>query len=215
MTRSLGDLAVAVLAGGKSRRMGQDKGLIKIAGRPMAQWAVDAVLAGLSTPPGELLFITGNTQYDRLVEDLSNQYANLHGSELSIRTVNDIRPDHGPLGGIETALSAASTETALVIACDLPLVDPNLIAKLLENLPQTAMAESNAGPEPCLAAYSKANLKAVSDLLDKGQLEARTLAGFVDHLIHVSDPVAAGLKNINTPADLEEARTILSRRTAP
>ena len=49
----------------------------------------------------------------------------------SLQVVADIYPGKGPLGGIYTGLSAAKAASALVLACDMPLLQPPLLAELL------------------------------------------------------------------------------------
>ena len=91
----------AVLAGGASTRMGTDKALIEIDGRPMAVIAAEALgEAGAA----EVFFVGGDAPALEA---------------LSLRVVADHYPGAGPLGGVITALRSAAHDTVAVLSCDL------------------------------------------------------------------------------------------------
>jgi molybdopterin-guanine dinucleotide biosynthesis protein A len=98
-----------VLAGGRSSRMGTDKALIELAGRPLVAHALDALRAAGLQPA-----IAGAHA------DLSS-YAPV---------VPDSEPDRGPLGGICAALEQCQSEMAIFISVDLPLLPPSAIEYL-------------------------------------------------------------------------------------
>src|SRR5262245_1565825 len=90
----------AVLTGGASRRMGRDKALVEVDGRPMAGRVAAALReAGAAE-----------------VQAIGGDAAGL--GELGLDVVPDRFPGEGPLGGIVTALSAASQPVTVVVACD-------------------------------------------------------------------------------------------------
>lgn len=101
----------AVLAGGQSSRLGRDKALISSRGRTLVGRAVD-LLAGLFARV--VLVAPARPGYEG----------------LEVERVADRWPDAGPLAGIEAALFAAGGEPVFVLACDLPLVDAELVASL-------------------------------------------------------------------------------------
>lgn len=90
----------AVLAGGASSRMGRDKALIRIDGRPMVTIAVEALQAAGA---GEVLVIGGDRN---AIEALGHRW------------LPDLHPGEGPLGGVITALHAGTAEVVAVLACD-------------------------------------------------------------------------------------------------
>lgn len=109
----MGDgLCVALLAGGQSRRMGRDKALLP--------WGdgliIDRMIAIASAVPGasEVLIVGDRPAY--------------HGR--GARVVADEYPGAGPLGGIATALASTSAPRALVLAIDMPLASPALLAAM-------------------------------------------------------------------------------------
>ena len=102
-----------VLAGGRSSRMGADKALVELAGRPLIAYALDVLhAAGLKAA------IAGARS------DLS----------AFAPVIEDAEPDRGPLGGVCAALHAmqqeSATEYAVFISVDMPLIPPSLIAYL-------------------------------------------------------------------------------------
>ncbi len=100
-------LTLAILAGGKSKRMGRDKSVLPFQGEALIQ-RVYKRLSGLAA---EVIIIAPRTQ-----ENLS----------IGIRIAEDILPGRGPLGGLYTALSIASNEAVALVACDMPFVSPDL-----------------------------------------------------------------------------------------
>lgn len=199
-------LSVAVLAGGTSRRMGTDKGLVKIDGRPMALRALDAVLAGIEWPPNEVMFISNASGYEALAESVSAAPA---------RVLADRRPGLGPLAGIETALVEATVENVFVVACDMPLVAPRTVRALARRVGAVAVIPaSNSRLEPCFAIYSRRCLPVVSRLLDEGQLQAKAIGGAIeaagigDVCVLSIEGLASSntLGNVNTLDDLAWAR---------
>src|SRR5688500_7809469 len=94
----------AVLAGGRSIRMGRDKALLPVGGRALVTIAADALRdAGAS----EVLVIGGDA---------------VALQDLGLTLVVDRWPGEGPLAGLATALAAAHDEVVAVLACDLPFV---------------------------------------------------------------------------------------------
>lgn len=106
----------AVLTGGRSRRMGTDKALIDVGGRPLVTVARDALLGARAA---EVMAIGG---------DLAAL------AELGFRPVEDRHPGQGPLGGLLTALGAATFDPVVVLACDLVAVPPKAVTAMLEAL---------------------------------------------------------------------------------
>jgi len=98
----------AVLVGGKSRRMGRDKALLAVGGQPLLQRVVEA----LREVTDELLLVGVGAE----------RYAWLGG-----RAVDDLVPGGGPFAGVYTALSVARHSHCLVVACDMPFLNTDLL----------------------------------------------------------------------------------------
>ncbi|MDB9279933.1 molybdenum cofactor guanylyltransferase [Halorubrum ezzemoulense] len=129
----------AILAGGRSTRFGDaDKAVAPIAGTPMIRRVADR-LAGTDdpVPPGADRASGGDPVVDELVvncrpgqrEAIADALAAV---PLSVRWALDEAPDRGPLAGIRNACRAATDPYAVVVACDMPFVDPGFLAHLRE-----------------------------------------------------------------------------------
>jgi len=134
----LGQITGFVVAGGRSRRMGQDKRLFEFQGRSLLERAAGLLEALLGRPP----FVVGD---------------NLEGIVLDPgRIIPDARPDCGPLGGLAALLSACPTTWALAVAADMPLLDPGDLRLLVDRASaEDRVAALSAGvrPEPLAALY--------------------------------------------------------------
>lgn len=117
----------AVLTGGRSRRMGTDKALLGVGGRPLVTRGGDALR---SAGAAEVLAVGGDQ-------------AAL--SRLGFRTVPDLRPGQGPLGGLVTALDAARHDPVVVLACDLPRIAAAAVTALLDAIEAGDAPGANGG----------------------------------------------------------------------
>jgi molybdenum cofactor guanylyltransferase len=195
-------IAGYVLAGGQSSRMGVDKGLLEIAGVPMIVQAARFVESVLGAPAA----VVGTPEKYR---------------GLGLRAIEDDWPGCGPLGGIATALRASEADWNLIVACDLPYLTQEWLAFLLERaghsaadavVPMNLTAENKRGAEPLCAAYHKRGERALRRALERGV--RKVTDGLAELRIEVIEPAewkgfdSDGLlfKNVNTPADYEEAK---------
>src|SRR5919108_2948434 len=101
-----------ILAGGQSRRMGQDKALMALRGRTLIQRVMDA----LAPICDELILVT-NTP---------DPYAH-----LALRMIPDAFPGAGSLGGLYSGLAAMIAEQAIAVACDMPFLNSELLRYLV------------------------------------------------------------------------------------
>jgi molybdopterin-guanine dinucleotide biosynthesis protein A len=125
-----------ILVGGQSRRMGTDKSQLVLAG----QTFVERIAGELSEVTSSVKLVGGK----------------LPASKLKLPTVPDIYPQWGALGGVHAALSACSTEWALVVACDFPFVTRQLFAKLASmrtDFEAVAPIQNDGIPQPLCALY--------------------------------------------------------------
>lgn len=120
------DLAGFVLAGGRSSRMGVDKALVELDGRPLIAHALGILRgAGLDVA-------------------IAGARAQLDGFA---RVVADLYPDLGPLGGICSALAATSARWSVFLPVDLPLLPPALISYQLKKAREKDAAVTVASVE--------------------------------------------------------------------
>lgn len=187
-------LTVAIMAGGKSSRMGVDKSFVLFNGRPLIEIVIEAV-SGLGD---EILLITNKP----------DEYA-----QFNLPMVSDVYPDHGSLGGIYTAVHAATHPHTLVVACDMPWLNRPLLDYMI-SLRKTAdviVPRWQKFPEPLHAIYSKACLSPIENKLKEKRLKITGFFGevavrFVEREeIERFDGNGRSFANINSPEDLEEA----------
>lgn len=197
-------ITVAVQAGGRSRRMGRDKGLVPLAGRPLIAHLLERV-AGL----GDEVLITTNRPAD---------YA-----FLGVRTAADAEPGAGALTGLQTALAAARGETVLVLACDMPFVSRPLLEHLLSLAPQgdVVVPRRDGEFEPVHAVYARGCLPAVEQALALGRrrmisfFERVTVLPVDEPVLERFDPLGLSFFNVNTPAELARAEAWLAGGAPP
>ena len=144
-----------------------------------------------------------------LVTNKPDEYA-----YLGLPMVGDVYPDHGPLGGIYTAVSHASHPHTLIVACDMPWLNRPLLKYML-TLRQTAnviIPRWQKFPEPLHAIYSKACLAPIEANLREKQLKitnffSKVQVHFVDReMIEQFDENGRSFANINTPEELQGAQ---------
>ena len=128
-------------------------------------------------------------------------------------SVVDEYPDTGALGGIYTGLSNAATPWILVVACDMPFLNTNLLRHLLDNRHKAdaVVPILDGRPEPTHAAYSAVCIPHIRSKIENRQLK---ISGFFDdvtvncvpqHEVERFDPDRLSFFNVNTPDDLDRA----------
>lgn len=132
------------------------------------------------------------------------------------RMVGDRHPNRGPLEGLASALEALQGEGALLAACDMPFLSPELLAYLsAQELDADAVVPlSSRGPEPFLALYSRRLLPIARELLDRqerrmaGLLSAVAVREIPCEVLERHDPGARSFWNINRPEDYQAALAV-------
>ena len=188
-----------ILAGGKSRRMGENKALMRLGDNSL----IGHVIRCMHPITDELLLVTNNpTEYAHLG-------VSMHG---------DILPGAGALGGIYTGLTRASHDAVFCVACDSPFLNSNLLAYLVSILgeydavmPYTDHNDAQTTLQTLCAAYSKRCLPIIESMLRDSELRVHALQERA-HIKRVSPEVwqtfdSQGMSffNINTPEDFERA----------
>lgn len=127
-----------VLAGGKSRRMGVEKGLIRFGGKHLIEYAIEVL----------------EKVCDRIIISENSKAYNFLGYEV----IPDIYPNSGPMGGIYSALKSSKTDLNLVLSCDMPFISIELLNYLIEQSDNFEVAVPWYGEdkfEPMCAFYHK------------------------------------------------------------
>jgi molybdopterin-guanine dinucleotide biosynthesis protein A len=193
-------LTIAILAGGKSQRMGQNKSIVPFQGETLVRRVIDR-LAGLEA---EVIVIAPKTR---------------NNLSLGVKVVPDLIPGRGPLGGLYTGLSAASHQAVAAVACDMPFVNAGLLAHqrdiLLSDNWDVVIPSSEGGLEPLHAIYRRDTcLPIVREAMNKG--EQRLISWFPHIKVCILSPSETkpfdtqGLMflNINTPEELLQAEKL-------
>ena len=196
------EVSGVILAGGASRRLERNKALEHIGGKALIERVMDSI-APLTT---EVLVVVGQAE----------EAAALH-LPPSVRALSDRYPGRGSLGGIFTGVDASAEPWSLVVACDMPFLNRELLRHLMgETRDVDAVVPRLEGqPEPLHALYSKACLAPMERMVRAGQLKIAPLfeavrVRYVDEgAIDRIDPRHLSFFNINTQADVEEARRLL------
>jgi len=192
------EVTAAVLAGGQSRRMGQDKARVEIVGRTM----LERVIERLSPLFGSLMIIGGDSSL---------------GDSRAIPVHPDLRPRMGSLGGIYTAVVLSPTEHVFCAACDMPFISKKVVELMIRRAGEgyDAVVPRISGElEPLCALYSRNIRDVVEQDLDNGVRRIKTTLSSLrvrvveeEELVPI-DPELNTFFNINTPEDLERARAI-------
>jgi len=191
--------SLIILAGGRSRRLGLDKALLRLDEETLLETTVKKV----ATLSDEVIVAGGPLPYP------------LPGARL----VADVHPGCGPLGGIHAGLAVASNFHSLVVACDMPFLNVGLLRYLMEMAPGHDVVIPRLGDklEPLHALYSKNCLGPIEGLIERGDFKIIHFFPGVRvryigrEEIERFDPEHLSFLNINTPEDLEQARKRLAR----
>ncbi len=200
----MAEWTAAIIAGGKSSRMGTDKSFVTLAGKPL----MAHVIARIATlDPAHMLIVTNKP----------DAYA-----QFGLPMVGDVLPDKGSLGGIYTALSASRTDYTLTVSCDTPFVSPGLLRLLLALIAapdgpfDVIVPRADGYPEGLQAIYRKSCLAPIRAQLDADRLKVISFypavrVRYVDEPEYAAlDPHKRSFFNVNTPDELEEARRMLT-----
>ncbi len=193
------DITSIVLAGGRGLRLGRDKATETINGQSL----VKRVVASLSSLTSDIIVVSGNDK----------SFLGLDGYPR-LRVVADAYPGKGPLVGIYSGLTASSAEYNLVVACDMPFLNRELIAYLLKETGGYDVVLPRLGDmvEPLHAVYSRACLSTIEEMFRQGKYGVHQLYDLVKvryvetDEIDRFDPRHMSFFNINTEANLAAAR---------
>lgn len=192
----VGELAAFILAGGKSSRMGRDKAFLDLDGRTL----LDRALALAKNVTDDVRIVGEKTK--------------LAGLE---NVVEDLYPNCGPLGGIHAALTSSTAELNLMLAVDMPFMEPRFLEYLISTARQSqatvAVPRAGGGLQPLCAVYrlwftelAERALRAGRNKIDRLFPPAHTRVLEEDELKHAGFAVEM-FRNVNTPADWEQAKS--------
>jgi len=190
------DVTAFILAGGRSSRMGTEKAFLELDG----QLLIDRMI-GIAKHVAEQMRIVGPKQKFSAFGQIAT----------------DIYPERGPLGGIHAALAISRTEFNLMLAVDMPFVEPHFLEYLLKQAVHSealvTVPKVEGGYQPLCACYRKEFEGIAEKALAAGQNKIDSL--FAPELTRVIDeqefarlglPVTM-FRNLNTKEDYEQARS--------
>jgi len=192
-----------VLAGGLGSRIGGDKAGVELGGAPLLQWVVSALEHVVS---GFVFSVAPDQSLPRM------------RFRAPALVCEDLLPARGPLAGIFSGLKASPTNHVLVVPCDAPFVQPEVL-KLLVSLRHgfdAVVPVVGGRREPLIAAYAQSCVTPMEIALNSGDWSLQTLlpalhVRYVDEEeLRAVDPHLRSFVNVNTPAELEAANSALA-----
>ena len=181
--------SAAILCGGRSLRMKQDKALMNWNGKPLALY----IAGGFLSCDDVFLSVSKREQFD------------LKG----IPMVEDPVPGCGPLAGLIASLNAAKHDVLFVTTCDAPLVDErtaDILTSMLKDH-DAVVPRTKDRIHPLIAVYKKSILPSAVRLFDKKKLKMRDLLESLDIYYADAGILPYGedtLSNLNTPEELKK-----------
>jgi len=200
MEKSVGTLNGLVLAGGKSLRMGYDKSSIEWHGKEQRYYMAD-----LLKQYCDEVFISCRADQQNEVDS-------------HYKTLPDTFVDLGPYGAILSAFREKPDAAWLVVACDLPLLDAEILQDLVAHRNPSAVATTfespfDGLPEPLITIWEPKAYPVLLSFLSQGYTCPRKALRNNDvHIIKAEN--ADALRNVNTPEELEKVKNILLQKSA-
>jgi molybdopterin-guanine dinucleotide biosynthesis protein A len=197
--------SAVILYGGKSARMGADKGKLEFRGKPLFQW----VLESISQVVDEIVLSVSHEEQIELIDIVT----------YDVSIALDERPGLGPMGGLLSGIRKARGEYVAVTPVDAPLISPQLYELLFEKVKGNgaAVPKIRGYWEPLVAVYKgNAMISAIGRAIAGDTLDIRSTFPHLDivevkqHEIEAIDPDLLSFNNINTMKDLE-----ILERTGP
>jgi molybdenum cofactor guanylyltransferase len=183
-----------VLAGGENKRMGMDKAFLKLGGIPM----IEHVLRPLKAVCRDIIIVTNSPGSYRAYE---------------AAVVTDAFDMRGPLTGLYSGLLKSADEYNFVVACDMPFLNPRLLAYMggLAEGYDIVVPAVGGMLEPLHAVYRKGLVPVIEAQIMQQKQRIRELFGnqrvryVAEEEIDRFDPARKSFKNLNTPQEYEEA----------
>lgn len=189
------DVAAFILAGGKSIRMGEDKAFLKLQNQTLLERALELARAVCST----IAIIGSATKFSAFAP-----------------VIEDIFPGQGPLAGIHAGLKNSNADLNVILAVDLPFMDPRFLQHLISQARASkaivTVPRCGGGWQPLCAVYRREFAITAENSLREGRNKIDPLFARVPtHVVDDSDLLQLGLspeifRNLNTPEDLAQAQ---------
>lgn len=180
-----------ILAGGKSSRMGTDKGLMLFNDKPIILHVIEQLLPSVN----KAVIVSNNSDYEK----------------FGLEVVSDVIKNIGPAGGIYTALNHTNSGYNFIICCDMPFVSSSAINFIIQNSfqAQITLPFLHGKTEPLFGVYTKECLARWQELIEYGIIKLRDMVTHFNLLkLNVNDNELFNdslFVNINDKNDFEKA----------
>lgn len=176
-----------VLAGGKSSRMGSDKGLLKIDDTTF----IERIIEAMKPLVNQIIIVSNNPEYD----------------QFGYTRIEDDIKDSGPLAGLYSGLKHSNSEFNLILSCDIPLIKTEMLKMLVEadyKNNEVTQIECNGKTMPLIAIYQKKCMHKCLELLQQGERRLRiAVIQMKTNTILIDTEFDVFVQNINTKEDLK------------
>lgn len=183
------NISAIILAGGKSSRMGREKGLVIFNNKPLVQHVIDA----LKKITANIIIVTQNKEYE----------------QFGLPCYADIYKDKGALGGIYTGLVNSSSQKNIVVGCDMPFLSEKVLNSLIDHCEgvDALLTMHKEKEEPLCSVYDKSCIPHFQWLIEQDQLKITdALMGLKTRSISFDNEnwfIGNEFANINSPDQLD------------
>ena len=185
--KSKNNITGIILAGGKSSRMGTEKGLIIYKNKPFVEHIIEA----MSPLVDNIIIISNNKAYE----------------SFGFKCYEDLIKNTGPLAGIYTGLRYSKTENNLIVSCDVPLINTVILQKLTDQKNDTSeviQLQCQGENMPLIALYKKCcEMIFLKELVKNQRKVKKALKKCNVKTIIIDETLKKVATNINTQKDLE------------
>jgi len=196
-------MTVIVLAGGKSLRLGRNKAVEQFGDKPLIQHVIDTV---------------SHIDKDILVVTASHEQLPSLAPDIKI-VVDCYNPGSAAIIGLYTGLKEASSPRSLVVACDMPYLNVELLRYIIKESEgfDATMPRIKHFIEPLHAVYSKNCLEPLLAQIESGDLKIFPIVTKVDvrfieeEELNRFDPQHLSFLNVNYEHDLKKARELMDK----
>jgi molybdenum cofactor guanylyltransferase len=181
-------ITAIILAGGKSERMGTDKGLLDLKGKPFIKHICEALEPIVGT---NILISSSNKEYDT----------------FGYTRIEDIIENKGPVGGLYSALNTSKTKINLVLSVDVPFVSTELLEWLVASHEEIFMVTQTSvdnNTSPLIGIYDRSMRTVFGEHIAGKQLKLSKVVEDVKHqTIVVPEQWNNQVQNINTQEEYQ------------
>jgi molybdopterin-guanine dinucleotide biosynthesis protein A len=199
-----------ILSGGKSSRLGQEKGLAGLDGKPLICWVIER----LQLVVDEVIVVVGSE------DDIPNYMAVV---PRQVKIVADYYQEKSPLIGLITGLSVSRGEYAAVCACDMPFIKPEVIEKMFlasYGFNGALLIKPEGWVEPMPSVYHVSNCLNYAEVLKRlGEMRIRKVLETMPNTIRMEiekmrilDPDLLSFMDLDTVASIDEAKKLLQKQ---